>query len=173
MKIRPLVQRLRRAPLAGPAGTAARRPFRLWMSGSLAVVMAAMLPLQDASDIERNSSMRVLRHSPYSVTETVQRLGMAARDQGLDVLALVPGVGPVLVLASSVGGTPVVMEDSDSRPAVPLSLMVREGREGGADVWIAARPSTAGEERQLWTGLPMAVVDELDALPGVVDRALS
>jgi hypothetical protein len=78
----------------------------------------------------------------------------------------------MLVLASSVGGTPVVMQEADSQPAVPLSLMVREGSQGGADVWIAAAPSAASDARRLWEDLPMAVADDLDALPGMVDRAL-
>jgi hypothetical protein len=172
MNIRPFAQRLRTPPSGEVAATSTRRPFRLWMTGSLAVVMAAMIPLRDVSDIERNSSMRVLRHSPFNVTETVQRIGIAARDQGMGVLALVPGVRPMLVLASSVGGTPVVMQEADSQPAVPLSLMVREGSQGGADVWIAAAPSAASDARRLWEDLPMAVADDLDALPGMVDRAL-
>ena len=154
----------------------ARRPFRFWMTGSLAVVMAAMLPLSegndgsDASDAEPDTAMRLLRHSRYSVGETVQRLEAAARDQGLSVLALMPGVRPVLVLGSSVGGTLVVMQEADSRPAMPLSVMVREASEGGADVMVA---QAATERPSLdWQDLPAAVVDDLAALPVLVDRAL-
>ena len=142
------------------------------MTGSLAVVMAAMIPLQDVSDIERNSTMRVLRHSPFDVTETVQRIGIAVRDRGLGVLAMVPGARPVLVLASSVGGTLVVMDEADSQPAVPLSLMVRAGHRGGADVWIGSTPATASGAPSLWEDLPTAVADDLEALPGLVERAL-
>jgi uncharacterized protein (DUF302 family) len=150
-----------------------RRPFRFWMTGSLAVVMAAMLPLSDstdASDAEPDTAMRLLRHSRYSVGETVQRLEAAARDQGLSVLALMPGAHPVLVLGSSVGGTLVVMQEADSRPAMPLSVMVREASEGGADVMVA---QAATERPSLdWQDLPAAVVDDLAALPVLVDRAL-
>ncbi|MEO6030846.1 MAG: hypothetical protein ABIP61_02910 [Burkholderiaceae bacterium] len=140
------------------------------MTGSLAVVMAAMIPLQDMSDIDR--TMRVLRHSPFSVSETVQRIGVAAHDQGLGVLAMVAGVQPVLVLASSVGGTLVVMDEADSQPAVPLSLMVRAVRWGGADVWIGSTPATASGNPGVWDDLPTAVAGDLEALPGLVDRAL-
>ena len=151
----------------------ARRPFRFWMTGSLAVVMAAMLPLADgtdASDAEPDTAMRLLRHSRYSVGETVQRLEAAARDQGLSVLALMPGARPVLVLGSSVGGTLVVMQEADSRPAMPLSVMVREASEGGADVMVV---HAATERPSLdWQDLPAAVVDDLAALPVLVDRAL-
>jgi hypothetical protein len=99
--------------------------------------------------------MRLLRHSQFSVNETVQRLQASARDQGLPVLALLRGERPVLVLASSVGGTPVVMQDADSAPAIPLSLMVSATRSGGADV-LAAR---AG-----WIDMPEQVAHELAAL---------
>ena len=140
------------------------------MTGSLAVVMAAMIPIRDGSEAEPDGVMRVMRHSRYSVGETVQRIEAAARDQGLSVLALMPGVRPVLVLGSSVGGTLVVMEEADSRPAMPLSVMVRAGTAGGADVMIAQ----ASTERPSldWQDLPAAVVDDLAALPALVDRAL-
>jgi hypothetical protein len=170
MKKLPFVQRLRASPSGVLAPVESRRPFRLWMTGSLAVVMAAMIPLRDASDVERNSAMRVLRHSRYGVTETVQRIEAAARDRGLSVLALMSGARPVLVLASSIGGTLVVMDDADSHPEVPLSVMVREGSDGGADVLIGSA-SSADAPRE-WHSVPASVVDDLRALPGLVERAL-
>jgi uncharacterized protein (DUF302 family) len=148
-----------------------RRPFRLWMTGSLAVVMAAVIPMRDLADVERSEMMRVLRQSRYGVGETVQRIEVAARDRGLSVLALMPGTRPVLVLASSVGGTPVVMADADSSPAMPLSVMVRERGDGGAEVLVAAAARTAAVGH--WPDLPAAVVDDLRALPALVDRALT
>lgn len=141
-----------------------RRPFRLWMTGSIAVVMAAVMPIRDISQGERSHLMRLLRHSHFSVNETVRRLEASARDQGLPVLAMVRGERSILVLASSVGGTPVVMQEADSRPATPLSLMVSQSRGGGADVLVAASD---------WLDLPAAVADELASLPGLVDRALT
>jgi uncharacterized protein (DUF302 family) len=173
MKKLPFVQRLRESPasvLVPIAPAESRRPFRLWMTGSLAVVMAAMIPLRDVSVDEREHTMRVLRHSRFDVTETVQRIEAAARVQGLSVLALMSGARPVLVLASSVGGTPVLMHEADSRPAMPLSLMVREGGRGGADVLVAA--ASVAHASQDWHELPAAVLDDLYALPGLVERAL-
>ncbi len=170
MKKLPFVQRVRQSPAGVLAPGESRRPFRLWMTGSLAVVMAAMIPLRDTSDVEGDSVMRVLRHSRYGVTETMQRIEAAARDRGLSVLALMSGARPVLVLASSVGGTLVVMDEADSRPAMPLCMMVSESRGGGADVLIGSA-SSADAPRD-WQSLPAAVVDDLRALPGVVDRAL-
>jgi hypothetical protein len=141
-----------------------RRPFRLWMTGSIAVVMAAAMPIRDIQRVERSQTMRLLRHSHFGVNETVNRLEASVSDEGLSVLALLRGERPLLVLASSVGGTPVVMQHADSAPAMPLSLMVREAHSGGAEVLVAS-----GD----WLDLPSAVMDELASLPRLVDRALT
>lgn len=172
--VQPLVQRWREESSGVLVPTAsllkARRPFRLWMTGSLAVVMAAMIPLRAASESDRSQAMRLLRHSRFDVAETLQRIELAAIDRGLSVLAKVAGSPPVLVLASSIGGTLVVMNDADSRPAMPLSLMVSAASDGGADVLVAAVSGDAvvGD----WSELPPSVVADLRALPGVIERAL-
>jgi hypothetical protein len=171
MKKLKFARRWRDLPPAALAPLEGRRPFRLWMTGSLAVVMAAMIPLRDLPEAERERSMRVLRHSPFGVTETVHRIEAAARDRGLPVLAVLPGSRSVLVLSSTAGGTPVVMDDADSQPAVPLSLMVLARRGGGADVLIGIVPG-APARRDL-RDLPPAVAEDLAALPGLVDRALA
>jgi hypothetical protein len=171
MKRFPFVQRLRDMPHSAPAGADHRAPFRLWMTGSVAVVMAALLPMRDVIESEREGAMRLLRHSRYGVAETVQRIEAAAREAGLSVLARVIGARPVLVLSASVGGTPVVMDGPDSRPAVPLSVMVCEGRGGGADVLVAA--ASAADAPRAWQELPASVADDLAALPALVDLALS
>lgn len=161
--------------LPTPARTP-RRPFRLWMSGSLAVVLAALvtargLPDDDDRDDPRSSTpQRALRHSPYGVAETVSRIEAVARERGQVVLLRVGGAAPVIVFGSSVGGTPVVMDRADSRPDVPLAVQVRAAADGGAEVLIAdaqlAYAEAIGE-------LPGAVADEIAALPALVDRALS
>jgi hypothetical protein len=168
--VQPLVQRWREESSGVLVPAAMRRPFRLWMTGSLAVVMAAMIPLRAASETERNHAMRLLRHSRFDVSETLQRLEFAARDRGLSVLAKVAGAPPVLVLASSIGGTLVVMNDADSRPAMPLSLMVSEAADGGADVLVASADGDGSASD--WSDLPASVVADLRALPGVVELAL-
>jgi len=85
------------------------------------------------------------------------------------VLARIDGSRPVIVLASSVGGTLVVMDGATSALDVPLSVMVRAGEQGGADVLITSATPTGQAH---WTELPPAVADDLAALPGLVDRAL-
>jgi len=147
-----------------------RRPLRLWMTGSLAVVMAALVPMRAADAEERGGHLRLLRHSPFDVTETVQRIEAAARDRGLSVLARVNGARPVIVLASSVGGTPIVMHEADSQPATPMSVLVRAVEGGGADVYMtSALPSEPTD----WPDLPIAVAQDLAALPGIVAQALA
>ncbi len=167
----PFVQHLRRLHSGVFAPFEARRPFRLWMTGSLAVVMAASIPIRDVDDVERSGSMRVLRHSRLGVAETLERLESAARSAGLSTLAVMPGTRSVLVLASSVGGTPVLMERADSIPTMPLGLLVRAGGAGGADILV---PSMAMRRVALASPeLPQAVADELGKLPILVDRALT
>ena len=147
-----------------------RRPFRLWMTGSLAVVMAALIPMRDVNLTDRNSTLRLLRHSRFDVSETVLRIEAAARSQGLSVLARVAGARPVIVLASAVGGTLVVMDEANSQPAVPLSMVVHPVEGGGADVLVslALRPEIAD-----WHDLPAAVAHDLAALPAWVAQALA
>ncbi|MBX3605023.1 MAG: hypothetical protein KF788_07115 [Piscinibacter sp.] len=153
--------------LPAAAGGGIRKPFRLWMTGSLAVVMASLCTGRGVLDDERlAASMRVVRHSPYSVTETVLRIEEAARQRGQEVLARIDGSALVLVLASSVGGTPVVMTAADAPPDVPLSVQVRRNDEGGADVLVARDLGSALH------GLPDTVAAELAALPGLLERAL-
>ena len=145
-----------------------RQPFRLWMTGSLAVVMAALCTGRGVLDDERLAgSMRVLRHSPYSVGETVQRIEDAARRSGQSVLARIGSPGPVIVLASSVGGPPVLMSAPDALPDVPLSVQVRRSADCGADVLVAQSLDSG------WDELPASVADELARLPELLERALS
>lgn len=177
MKTFPFVQRTRTdespaattATNAATATTASKRPFRLWMTGSLAVVMAALSPMREVNATER-STLRLLRHSRFDVSETLQRIEDAARIQGLSVLARLAGARPVIVLASAVGGTLVVMDEADSQPAVPMSMMVRAVEGGGADVLVsrALRPEAAD-----WHDLPATVARDLEALPSWVAQALA
>jgi hypothetical protein len=158
------------AEVAMPLSAARRRPARLWMTGSLAVVMMALMPGRFAANEERPRSSKVARHSPYSVDETVQRIEATARDDGLSVLVRLDGVRPVIVLASSIGGTPVVLDESGARPDMPLAVQVRAGAGGGSEVLFAASAEAGDSD---WTELPAGVAEDLARLPGMLDRALS
>lgn len=145
------------------------RPFRCWMTGSFAGITAATLRGSQGS-AQGGSEWRVLRHSRYGVGETVQRIVAAARLQGLSVLAVLPGPGQLLVLASSVGGTVMVMDRADSAPEMPLSMLVRAGADGGCDVWVVVLAENRAQ--RLWDELPRAAADDVHALPQVVEYAL-
>ena len=110
-----------------------------------------------------------MRHSRFSVIETVKRIEETALRHGLTILARTSGERPVIVLASSAGGTLVVMNEGSPQPDVPLSVQVRESQGGGADVWISASPLQFGDE---WHDLPAALTHDLASLPGLVDSAL-
>jgi hypothetical protein len=148
-----------------------RRPFRLWMTGSIAVVMAALLPSRAPAETERSETHRVLRHSRYGVVETVQRIEAAALSQGMTVLARVASPQQaVIVLESSVGGTLVVMDEANARVDIPFSLQVRESADGGADVLLAVPADPSPRE---WRDVPDRVVADLALLPQLVDRAVA
>jgi uncharacterized protein (DUF302 family) len=149
----------------------ARKPFRLWMTGSLAVVMVSLCTARGVLDDERlTSSMRLVRHSPYGIGETAERIEAAVRQRGQAVIARVEGDGLVMVLGSSHGGTPVLMRRPDAVPDVPLSVHLRQAADGGADVLVAQVGDVPAGG---WDGLPAVVAEELEALPGLLERALT
>jgi len=153
-----------------PADLRPRKPFRFWLTGSLAVVMASLCTGRGVLDDERlAATMRIVRHSPYSVSETVQRIEAAARLIGQPVVARVDGRASVLVLASTLGGTPVVMTRPGAMPDVPMSVQVRGSADGGADVLVARLGDAAAYG---WDELPAPLGDELAALPALLERAL-
>lgn len=147
-----------------------RKPRRFWMTGSFAVVMAALVSAPDAADDERRAGAahRVVRHSPFDVDETAQRIEAAARQAGQDVIARLDGRHLVIVLASSIGGTPVLMHADGERPDVPLAVHLRRAPDGGAEV-VYASPA----QMLLGDGVPPRVAEELAALPDLLDRALA
>jgi hypothetical protein len=146
-------------------------PFRLWMTGSVAVVMAALVYTRIPESEERQAGVqRVLRHSAFGVGETIHRIELAARGRGMSVLARLDGAQPVLVLASSAGGTPVVMNWPDSPPDIPFAVHVRAGENGHAEVFVAANADT-GEPA--WQDLPAEVASDMAALADLLDGALS
>lgn len=139
------------------------KPHRLWMTESFAVVMAAL-----SSSRERNASARILRRSPYSVGETLLRIEAEALNQGLSVLVEWNGAHPVIVLGSSIGGTPVMMNRADSGPSIPLSVGIRECADGAEVMLIDPDASDTD-----WGDLPTAVADDIAALPKWVESALA
>ncbi len=135
------------------------------MTGSLALAMLAAIGLRTLPETER--PRRVLRSSPYGVAETVLRIEAAAALQGLAVLVRAEGAEPVIVLASSAGGTPVSMQGG--APDMPLALQVR-AVPNGSEVMLGA--TAQGIEREL-RSVSAAAADEVAALPQIVAGALA
>lgn len=144
-----------------------RQPFRFWMTGCAAVLVAAMAGPNARAD-ERDAPVRGSR---FGLGETVQRLQASAMRHGLAVLAQVrapqragDAESLLIVFASAEGGTPVVMAAAGAPPQAPLAVVVRRDAQGRAEV--ALQPAD-------WDGLPEGVVRELTALPQLVDEALA
>jgi len=147
-----------------------KHPFRFWMTGSVAVVMAALGMGRSALAHERHP---LSQSSRFRVTETVQRIEACAHKHGLSVFTRVGSVtqpyGEVeefmlIVFASSAGGgTPVLMEGPASQPEVPLAVAVRADPTGGAEVLFAGSD---------WDDLPANVTRDLTELPIMVADAL-
>ena len=153
-----------------------RNPLRFWMTGAIAVVVAALGNSAGAaarSEGEQRTTLR--RLSPYGVAETVLRIEASARQHGLAVFAHVEqGVSAggrstdafhVIVLEASQGGTPVLMlGTSQSEMEIPLSVTVRQAAEGQTEVLIASA--------EAWDAMPSDVAADLASLPGLVADAL-
>lgn len=142
-----------------------KHPFRFWMTGSVAVVMAALGVGRTAMASERHLPSQSSR---YRVLETVQRIEACAERHGLSVFTRVGGDSGreevvLIVFASAAGGTPVLMEGPASQPELPLAVEVRADASGGAEV------SFVGSD---WDELPDAVARELTELPVLVADAL-
>lgn len=142
----------------------------------MAVVMAAFVGTSVARGIERSGGRSQV--SPFGMAETMQRIEASAARHGLQVFALVDrSAGPsarewefaqVLVLASTEGGTLVLMDHPGAAPAVPMSLMVRAHSDGSSEVLIGATLNFAAI-----SGLPLPVQQALDKLPELVAEALA
>lgn len=152
------------------------KPFRFWMTGGVAVVVAALGGRANAANDEQQPLM-LTSLSPYSVAETVQRIEAFAQQRGLPVLARVAQPSPdsgddtrarqVIVLESTQGGTPVLMNTANARPNLPLSVVVQRGLTGATEVLLP---------EGLLKGLPAeasaAVQHDVARLPGVVAEAV-
>jgi hypothetical protein len=149
-----------------------RLAYRVWMTGSIAVVMATLWTLRGLPDEEKQK--RLLRYSsPYSVSETVLRIEASAAERGLHVLLRdARGTSPVIVLASSAGGTPVLMGARGLRNVVPAMPMALQVRSAGATSEVLLADASSLLER-VSGDLPAAVAAEVASLPSLLDRALS
>jgi hypothetical protein len=143
-------------------------PLRIWMTGCVAVVMAALSTGRVVAAAEVAGQKRLSR---FGLAETVHRLESGAASRGLSVFASVEqtasrdvGLGAVIVFESSRGGTPVLMDSDRTAPHLPLTLRVERDASGSTQVMLP------GARRE---GLPTDVVQDLAQLHGLVADALA
>lgn len=150
-----------------------KNPFRFWMTGGLAMLMAAVGGGQAYASEDR---LMLARVSPYSLHETVARIEASAQRHGLHVMARLPqrqglfqreGGRFIIVLESTQGGTPVEMTTADGQPDLLLSVVVRRGAGGLTEVLLPQ-----GALHDLPEGASAELQHDLADLPGVVDEAL-
>ena len=144
------------------------KPFRIWMTGCVAVVMAALGTGRDAAAVEAESVKRVSR---FGVAETVQRLQAGAPSHGFSVFTSLQraatrdaGSSTVIVFEPSRGGTPVWMELDSATPRLPLTLHVVLDAAGSTQVLMSDG---------LPDDFPADVAQDLVQLQGLVAYALS
>ena len=144
------------------------KPFRIWMTGCVAVVMAALGAGRDAAAAEAESVKRVSR---FGVAETVQRLQAGAPSHGFSVFTSLQQAATrdarsstVIVFEPSRGGTPVWMELDSATPRLPLTLHVVLDAAGSTQVLM---PNALPDD------FPADVAQDLVQLQGLVSYALS
>lgn len=144
------------------------KPFRIWMTGCVAVVMAALGTGRDAAAVEAEGLKRLSR---FGVVETVQRLLAGASSHGFSVFTSLQHAATrdvrsstVIVFEPSRGGTPVWMELGSETPRLPLTLRVVLDAAGSTQVLMS---------HTLPDDLPADVAQDLVQLQGLVSDALS
>ncbi|MBL0726925.1 hypothetical protein [Piscinibacter sp. HJYY11] len=152
-----------------------KKPFRFWMTSGVAIMVAAVSGGRSlASEDERLTLTNVSR---FGVSETVHRIEASAQRHGMHVLACLPQTlnevtgesRYMLVLESSQGGTPVVMESEGAKPSLLLTVYLQQARSGhGTEVFLQQ-----GALQDLPEGLSDQLQSDLAGLPAVVDEALS
>jgi uncharacterized protein (DUF302 family) len=167
------VQEVRMAP----SRTTTAQPWRWWITGAAAVVGAALAQMQlDSTDWTS-------RESRHSVTETVRRIEVAAREGGMPLFVKCPppraggqpGDGTaavddalVLVLGTEAGHTPVVQPAPGSALQLPLTVWVHADAAAGARVRFSDPHRLAdGAE------LPPELLRQVERLPSLIDAAIT
>ena len=148
----------------------ADQPWRFWITGGLAAVLAAAAQADTriAGDGART------RWSRYSARETVQRIELVARDFGMPLFAKLsprakeePGEW-LVVLGSDAEHTLVWQSAPDAPLELPLTVRVADNDERGTQVLIARSGEWLAQREEL----PPEVAAQLAALPRMLDAAL-
>jgi hypothetical protein len=148
-----------------------KNPFRFWMTGGAAMVLAALSGSRAVGAEEPRHTLT--RISRYDMEETVSRIASAAQRHGLPVMARLPQHTSaeqrlVIVLESSLGGTPVSMDAAYACPELLLSLVLQQMDGGATQVFL--RDSAFDE---LPEDMSAEVAHDVADLPALVDEALA
>jgi len=147
----------------------AEQPWRFWITGGLASVLAAAAQADARTESARS------RQSRYGLRETAQRIELCARDRGLPLFAKLESSNKrsasecLLVLGSDAEHTPVLQSAPGAPLELPLTVRIVGLGEDGTEVRIAR----SGEWLAAHDTVPRDVAAQLAALPGVVDAALN
>jgi hypothetical protein len=149
------------------------KPFRVWMTSGLAMVIAAFSNGAFAS--AGDERLVLAGFSRYDLRETVTRIEAVAQQRGLPVLMRLPqsardGQREVIVLESSEGGTPVAMDSAHARPDLLLSVVVRQAQDGSTQVLLPQRVLLDAADG---LSVPDGVRIEVAGLSVVVAQALA
>jgi uncharacterized protein (DUF302 family) len=159
------------------------RMSRYWISGCMAVILAAAGRMPDPDDTTRSSSKWVSLKTHLSVKQAVAQIEALAREGQTPVLVRTSAAGralkasagtgaTVLVLGDAAGQTPVVQAQGDQLPDLPLGIVISRTPDGLTQVryaepeWVAA-----GAQRQ--SDVPPDWQARIRALPGLIKSALA
>ena len=155
-------------------------PWRFWLTGGVAALLAAA-----SQKPVTNESTRASRSSRYSLKETIDRLERQARKQGLSVFArleppsrgsrrhvLADGgnVNEALLLVLGVDAAHTLVLQSTPGASLDLPLTVRVEQQDGGRTSVEFSDSSWLSECD---EMPPELVYQVNALPGLVDAALS
>ena len=143
------------------------QPWRFWITGGLAAVLAAAAQADARTD---NARTRISRYGPR---ETMQRIELLARDHGLPLFAkLARGTTRngewLLVLGSDAEHTPVLQTAPGAPLELPLTVRVAECGDRGTEVHIPRSGEWLAEQDEV----PPEVAAQLQSLPAVIDAAI-
>jgi uncharacterized protein (DUF302 family) len=116
--------------------------------------------------------------SPYSVSETIQRLEVVLAQKGIQVLAhvhhsagaIAAGIAmrptELLIFGNAKAGTPLMLAAPSTALDLPLKALVAEDENG--DVWVSYNSPEYLQQRH---GFPAEMIANIAGLKGIVEQA--
>lgn len=159
------------------------RMSRYWISGCMAVILAAAGRMPNPDDTTRSSQKWVSLKTHLSVKEAAAQIEALAREGQTPVVVRTSAAGralqpsarsdtTVLVLGDAAGQTPVVQAQGDQLPDLPLGIVISRTPDGQTQVRYAEPDwGTAGAPGQ--ASVPPDWQARIKALPGLIRSALA